>query len=63
MNLHCFINREIFSLLASKTVIETNVSPGFLLPIYYTDLLEIFMLRREPQMEEILHVVVEIYIY
>lgn len=41
-------------------VLEANMSLGFLLPVYYTDLLDILMLRREPQMEEVLFVVAEI---
>lgn len=50
-------------MLVRTTVLETTMSPGFLLPVYYADLVDILMLRREPQMEEMLFVVAEIYIY
>lgn len=39
------------------------MSSVFLLSVYYVDLLDILMLRREPRMEEMLLVVAEIYIY
>lgn len=62
LTLHCFINTEILSILRRTIVLKTNVSSGFLLPVYYADLLDIVMLRIESQMKEMLFVV-EIYIY
>lgn len=46
--------------MGETAVLETNTSPGFLLPVYYTDFVGYFDAKREPQMEEILFVVVEI---
>lgn len=62
ITLHCIINTEIFWVLGGRktAVLEMNMFPGFLLSVYYTDLLDILMLRREPQMKEILFVVAEI---
>lgn len=64
-NWHCtaFNKYIIFSVLGRRTtVLETNLSAGFLLPLY-SDLLDILMLRRELQMEEMLFVLAEICIY
>lgn len=63
LTLHCFIDTEVFSVLGRTTVLETNMSPGFLLSVYYDDLLDILMLRRELQMEEMLFVVAVISLY
>lgn len=51
------ISYRIFSVLG-----RTAVLSGVLLPVY-SDLFDILMLGREPQVEEMLRVLVEIYIY
>lgn len=45
------------------TVLEINMSPGFPLPVHYADWLAIWTLRREPQMEYMLFMIDQIYMY
>lgn len=54
--------RKFPTVLLKTTVLETIVPVGFLLPVSYADLLDILMLRREPEMEKMLFEFAQIYI-
>lgn len=55
--------RNCLTVLERTTVLEINMSPGFPLPVHYADRLAIWTLRRELQMEYMLFMIDQIYVY